>query len=406
MEAAGVLFDVPRCNTAAVQAHQDAAALVSRWEAVAPGVNPESPVQLSSLLYVTRGFPVPPISGTLKAVRRTKRDEKPTSEAALDWLLRKSKSPETKELLDVLMQLRRTTKLAQFLDKLPTFCDDRGFLYAAFGPDTGTGRLSSRNPNLQNIPGAKNDKYGIRSCFIAPPGQQLLVADYSALEPRILGHWLVTLFGDRSLVDAIAAGDVYGAIAKQAWPKKLAGVDPKAMKHSADPAITRLRDYAKIVFLAKVYGKQIPSMALQMGTSVEEATAVDEDFGKAYPGVVAFQHAAMAEAMDTGGVKTLLGRTRLLDVGRSEYEMARAGRQATNTRVQGSAADVVFGAMIRQQGRGGTLQMQVHDELVWRLPLGQDPLPLIAAMEHPFRTPLHVPLDVDWKLCDNWSEGK
>lgn len=407
MEKAGCYFDVERCRAAASRAAVDAQELLSRWEAVAPGVNPESPPQLVQLLYEQRGFPIPPIKGTLKAVQRTKKDEKPTGEASLDWLLRKAQKPENKELLSVLMALRRTTKLAQFLEKLPSFVAD-GFLYASFGPDTGTGRLSSRNPNLQNIPGAKNDKYGIRSCFTAPAGHRLLVADYSALEPRILAAWLVLLFGDRSLVEAILAGDVYGAIAKQTWPNKLQHVAANCMKGHKSPEVVKLRDTAKIILLASVYGKGVPGLAMQLNVSVEEAQALFDDYFRAYPGIKAFQQAALKEAQDSGRVLSLIGQYRQIDNANSprEYEQARAARQATNTKCQMSAAGVVYAAMLKQEGRGGILQMQIHDELVWRLREDEDPEPLVAAMEHPFKTELPVPLDVEWKLCDSWDQGK
>lgn len=410
MEAAGCHFDIPRCNQAAALAAQDALGLLERWQAVAPGVNPESPLQLSTLLYTTCGMPVPPICGTLKAVQRTKRGELPTGEASLDWLAKRAAKPESKELINVLMGLRRVTKLSQFLTKLPSFVDQHGFLFASFGPDTGTGRLASRNPNLQNIPGAKSDKYGIRSCFDAPPGYQLLVADYSSLEPRILAHYLIAEFGDHSLADAIAAGDVYAAIAKKTWPDKLKDIEAASLK--GHPSLGKFRDYAKVILLGTNYGKGVPGLALQLELPVAQAQELYDDYFRAYPGIRGFQSLALENARKEGVARTLLGRTRPIANANSprEFEQARAQRQATNTQIQGSAADVVFGAMIKQAplaaATGAKLQMQIHDELCLRIPHDVDPQPLIEAMEHPFKQDLLVPLKVDWKLCDNWAEGK
>lgn len=405
MESAGCLLDLERCRGAAALAEQDVAALGAAWEGAAPGVNPASPKQLVELLYGAKKFPTPPVAGSLKAVTRTRRGERPTGEASLDWLWRKSVKPENKALLRCLLDLRKVTKLSQFLHKLPDYCDDRGYLFASFGPDTGTGRLSSRNVNLQNIPGAANDKYGIRACFIAPPGMQLLVADYSSLELYVLAHWLIALFGDQSLAEALSSGDVYGAVAKRTWPDKLVGVEPRALKEHADPRVRKLRNDSKIIVLSSNYGKSAGGLAMQLGCSVEDATKLLDDYFRAFPGIQRFQRWAVERNLDAG-VRTLLGRTRVIRVGSTDGEHARAARQATNTVIQGSAADVVFGAMVKSHGRGGVLQMQIHDELVWRVPRGLDVTPLIAAMEHPFKVPLRVPLPVSWKVVDNWSQAK
>lgn len=405
MEANGCYFDVERCRGAAKLAVADQQALGAAWESAAPGVNPESPKQLQEFLYATKKFPVPPVAGTLKAVKRTKRGERPTGEASLDWLFRKSQRDENRALLRCLLDIRKVTKLAQFLAKLPDYVDASGYLRAGFGPDTGTGRLSSRNPNLQNLPGAANDKYGIRACFTAPPGMRLLVADYAALEPRVLAHWLIALFGDHSLAEALAAGDMYGAVAKTTWPDKLQGIEPHEIKDHSDPEIKKLRGYAKVVVLGTNYGKTASGMAVQLGISTEEAAELLAAYFRAYPGIRRIQKWAY-EQLGVGGVRTLLGRTRSIPRGATDGERARAERQATNTIVQGSAADVVFGAMIKQQNLGGTLQLQVHDELVWRIPTGMDTRLLLHAMEHPFKVDLLVPLPVEAKVVTNWSEAK
>lgn len=409
MCGAGAAFDVVACGEAHSRAAQDAGTLGSSWDRLAPGIEPESPKQLAEFLFSTKKFPVPPVSGTLKAVRRAKRGEKPTGEAALDWLLRKAQRPENKELLSLLMRLRKVLKLAQFLKKLPDFVHN-GILYSSFGTDTGTGRLASRNPNLQNIPGAKNDPYGIRKCFVAPPGHKLLVADYNSLELRILAHWLIAVFGDYSLARALGSGDVYGAAAKQTWPDRLHGVEPHELKEHPDPEIRKVRDHAKIIVLSSNYGKSVGGLALQLRVTEDEAEGMLGAYFRAYPGIPRFQQWAY-DQLGRGGIRTLCGRTRELDPGDTEYTQAKATRVATNTIIQGSAADVVYGAMLKQRqpkGQVGVLQLQIHDELVWRVPKHQyaRAQELITAMEHPFDTDLKVPLTVDWHLVNNWAEAK
>lgn len=373
------------------------------WRDIAGEVNPASPIQLVEFLYNKRKFPLPPITGSLKAVKARRRDEKPTSEASLDWLWRHAKKPENKLLLRTLLDLRKTTKLAQFLEKMPEFVHD-GVLYASYGPDTGTGRLASRNPNLQNIPSV--DKYGLRSCFVAPPGHKLLVADYAALEPRVLAHYLIKLFGDTTLRDAIETGDLYSAIAMKTWPDKLAGIRVEDIKEHPNPEIKVLRGQAKAILLGTNYGKTVGGLAVQLGLSQDEAQTLYDDYFRAWPGIKAFQTWAYNE-FKQGRLRTLLGRTRKFPRGTTDGEKARAARQATNTVIQGSAADIVFAAMLRQDGVPGTLQMQIHDELVWRLDDSADPATLVECMEHPFAgINLEVPLTVSWKLCNNWGEAK
>jgi DNA polymerase-1 len=405
MEAAGAYFDVDRCQAAHARAAADLSTLEATWADASGGVNAASPKQLVEFLYTNKKFPLPPVTGTLKAVKKRQRDEQPTSEASLDWLWRKAKKPENKALLRCLLDLRKVTKFTQFLSKLPEFVHE-GRIYASFGPDTGTGRLASRNPNLQNIPGG--DPYGIRACFVAPMAHTLLVADFAALEPRILAHYLIVLFGDYSLHDAIESGDLYAAVACRTWPDKLRGITPKELKEHPNPEIKKLRAIAKTIVLGTNYGKSPQGLAVQLGVSDEEGKILYDDYFRAYPGIRAFQEWAYAQAK-AENLRTLLGRTRLFPLGTSPGEVGRAQRQATNTVIQGSAADVVFAAMVAQARyhQVGTLQMQIHDELVWRVPeqcIGDTSL--IDCMEHPFTVDLKIPLRVSYKYCSNWAEGK
>lgn len=141
MERRGLHFDLGVNQRNLERALKDKEALSARWEAFAPGINADSPAQLSKFLYETRGWPLPPISGTLKAVKRRDPEQEPTGEAALHWLANKARNPQNREALLNLAKLRKVTRLSQFLEKLPHHVVD-GVIYASFGPDTETGRLS------------------------------------------------------------------------------------------------------------------------------------------------------------------------------------------------------------------------------------------------------------------------
>jgi DNA polymerase-1 len=400
MERAGAAFDVERCTTAHARAAADQSALVATWEAAAPGVNPASTKQVAEFLYTTKKYPLPPIAGSLKAIKKRDEEAEPTSEAALDWLWRKAQNPANKALLRNLLDLKKVTKYAQFLERLPEFVSG-GRIYAGFGPDTGTGRLSSRNPNLQNIP--SGDPYGIRSCFVAPAGKQLLVADFAALEPRILAHYLIALFGDHTLAEAIASGDLYSAIAIRTWPTELAGITPSQLKEH--PTKAHYRGHAKAILLGTNYGKTVSGLAVQLGLDRKHAQRLYDDYFEAYPGIREFQNWAYKQAQ-RGQLLTLLGRTRTFPM----HDEKRAARQATNTIIQGSAADLVMAAMVAQAEVPGSrhrkLVLQIHDELVWELTDPSEAQPLVESMKHPLAVDLHIPLNVSWKLVPNWAEGK
>lgn len=415
MEARGVLFDRDRAAEGARKALADQTELLARWEALSGGVNPRSPMQLQRLLYDERKFPIPPVYGTLKAVKRTKRGDRPCGEASLDWLRRKASKPESIELLSCLMDFRKVDQLSRFLVSLPTFVCADGRLRGAFSADksddddsggTRTGRLASRNPNLQNIPGPQADRYGIRACFIAPPGKQLMVADYTALELYVMADWMIRILGDHSLLEALESGDVYAAVAKRTWPTKLEGIEPATMKAHPDKAITKIRADAKIIVLSSNYLKSVGGLALQLGC--DEATAQEhaDAYSRAFPGIPAMQRWAADYARRHGGVHTLAGRFRELpDIhDPREWVSAKAERQAINTIVQGSAAEVVFGAMINLDGYD--VNLQIHDEIVAEVGPGDSPALFHYHMMHPFGLDLKVPLRIDSHVVSNWSQAK
>lgn len=310
------------------------------------------------------------------------------AEASLHWL--KAQRPEWASIVDTLIRHNKATKLRQFLTKLPQFVYD-GRLHGSFGPDTVTGRLASRLPNLQNIP--SGDKYGIRKAFVAPPGKRLLVADYSQLEPRILAHYLIELYGDNSLRDAIYTGDIYTAIAIRCWPHL------ELLPDGRHP----LRSQAKAILLGTNYGKTVAGLALQLSLPLEEAHQLYDDYFDAYPGIAEFQSWAVQYAQKHGGVRTLFGRFRALPDAKyanDERLEARAHRQAINSIIQGSAADLVMQAMINAPE---LLVLQVHDELVWEVPESTDDSVFRKSM---LDVDLQVELDVSVHNVARWAEAK
>lgn len=417
LEARGVAFDRERASAGATQASRDVAELTAQWADLSGGINPRSPIQLQKLMYETRKFPVPPVCGTLKAVKRTKRGDRPTGEASLDWLKRNAKRPENIALLTALMEFRKVDQLGRFLVSLPTFVCSDGRLRGAFSADksedddsggTRTGRLASRNPNLQNIPAAQADRYGIRSCFIAPPGRKLIVADYTALELYIMADWIIRTFGDDGLLKALESGDVYGAVAKQTWPDKLVGIEPTAMKEHPDAAVRKIRSEAKVIVLSSNYLKSVGGLALQLDCPEDVAQAHADAYAKAFPGIPAMQRWAATYARKHGGVHTMAGRFRALPDIHDErhWVVAKAERQAINTIIQGSAAEVVFGGMVNLEGCGYETVLQVHDEVNAEVFEDVEPKHYAGQMTNPMGVELRVPLKVDIHIVDNWGAAK
>lgn len=364
-------------------------------------VNLHSSAQLSEVIYGEKFYPIPAVTGTLKAIKGNREQKPTTSEAALHSLLPESSAQDRAGLQHVLSE-RKLTDLIQFLDKLPAFRDADNRIHTILRPDTRTGRLSSSKPALQQIP--KDDTYGLRSAFVAPPGHKLIVADYGALEPRVQAHFLVTLFRDTSLLDAINFGDVYCGVAKECWPE-FRGWSLAAIK--ADPK----RAEAKIVLLAKAYGKSLTGMALQLGKSINETKDIVNRIDAAFPGVPRFQRHMAEYAREHGGVHTLLGRFRpLTDIYSKDRGLrAAAERQAYNSPIQGSATDIMTAA----RGKLSSLVkivLEVHDELIVEAAASDAQATLdtvVANMVHPLKAGLlKVPLVVEAHVGDSWAEAK
>jgi DNA polymerase I-like protein with 3'-5' exonuclease and polymerase domains len=383
MERSGFEIDAACAERVRSEAQAD-------MDALMPGIcefagatefNPGSPQQLQGLLRDQLKLQRPPIKGTLFAISRAEDDEWSTAEASLHWL--QLKHPEHNEGLDLIRRWRKARRQMQTGRDLPGFTGFDGRVHCVLGPDTDTGRLTAKLPALQQI-SSKNDIYGIRGAFVAAPGHRLIVADYSQLEVYVLAHMLIRLFGDHSLRDALASGDVYTWIARQCWPDKtrnLADADFKVKKSAAG----KLRDLAKILVLATNYGKTPMGLALtlldELGEPADEGFCRDllDTYMNTLPGVALWQEWIAAYATKHRGVPTLLGRWRPLPFAGTR----RGDRQALNSPIQGGAMDIAalsmlslntYGDFVPGWGNveltalGARCLLQVHDELIFEVP--------------------------------------
>ncbi len=263
---------------------------------------------------------------------------------------------------------------------------------------TATGRLSSRGPNLQNIPVKTEAGRQIRSCFVAEPGKLLIKADYSQIELRLLAHFC----GDESLRRAFQAGeDIHRRTAATIFNVRPEDVTPE------------MRRTAKTVNFAVLYGMGAQALSQELGISRQEAQKFIEQYFAAFPAVKAFMEQLVAQAKAQGYVTTIMGRRRPMPelYSPDRQVAAYAERAAANTPLQGSAADIVKAAMIRlaqklaEQYPHAKLLLQVHDELVLEAPEKQAPqvAALVKEVMEGIIT-LNVPLTVEVAWGKNWRD--
>jgi DNA polymerase-1 len=260
-----------------------------------------------------------------------------------------------------------------------------------------TGRLSSSNPNLQNIPMRTPQGRQIRRAFVAPPGRVLVGADYSQIELRVMAH----LSGDPNLIEAFRSGeDVHASTAQRLFG-------------TAGPPPPELRARAKVVNFGIMYGMGARSLSQQMGISLSEAQEFIGHYFRVYARVREFLDGTVEEARRRGYVQTLLGRRRYLPQLESLRggERAFAERAAINTPIQGSAADLVKLAMLRvhralkRTRRSARLLLQVHDELLLEAPVEEsDAVSETVRTEMETCFPLRVPLTVSVGRGATWFD--
>jgi DNA polymerase-1 len=307
-----------------------------------------------------------------------------------------------------LVEHRKLAKLkGTYVDALPALVNpDTGRLHASFNQTVAaTGRLSSSDPNLQNVPIRSEQGGQIRQAFLPAEGWVLLTADYSQIELRLLAHFS----GDEELRRAFAEDrDIHSAVASQVF-----GVPEKDV--TADQ-----RRLAKTVNFGVIYGMSDFGLAQRLHIPREEATKFIEAYFARYPRVLAYQDKLLADCRKNGCVTTILGRRRSFDpkVLRpdSTYRQRnQAEREAINMEIQGSAADLIKVAMLniyrrlRQEGRQARMLLQIHDELVFEAP--PEELEKVAAlvseeMTGALASQLQVPLKVDLSAGSNWLDTR
>ena len=357
------------------------------WELAGQQFNLASPKQLAEILFTKLELPV--LKKTAKGAPSTK--EEVLQELALDYPLPK-----------VLLEHRGLAKLkSTYTDKLPVMINPttRRIHTSYHQAGTATGRLSSSDPNLQNIPIRTTEGRRVRQAFIAPEGHRLIAADYSQIELRIMAH----LSGDKNLLKAFEQGqDVHRATAAEVFGVNLAQVT------------TDQRRSAKAINFGLIYGMSAFGLAKQLNIGRKQAAEYIELYFQRYPGVQDYMNQVRHSAAEKGYVETHFGRRLYLPEINSRNGMLRqaAERTAINAPMQGTAADIIKLAMInvdnwlRNQKLNSRMIMQVHDELVLEVPEREHQQVIIGikeCMEN--AASLQVKLVVDVGVGDNWDEA-
>jgi DNA polymerase-1 len=389
MEQHGILLDVDLLSEYSAQLATDlTAAEALCWEHAGREFNTASPKQLAQILFEELDLPV---------VRKTKTGPS-TDASVLEELAASHPLPAAILRFRMLAKLKST-----YVDALPPLVHpETRRIHTTFNQSVAaTGRLSSNNPNLQNIPIRTSEGRRVREAFIASPGYRLLSADYSQVELRLLAH---LCGGEGGFARAFASGsDVHRVTASEVF-----GVDEDAVS-------SEQRRAAKAINFGLVYGQTEYGLAKALHISRKEATAYIERYKAQYPEIETYMESTVDRAREHGFVTTLLGRRRpITGLGSSNYNQRQAARRtAVNTPVQGSAADVIKVAMLRVDSllRSGALGdtrmlLQVHDELVLEVP--EDRLEAVreqVIFEMENAVSLKVALKVESGDGQNWDEA-
>ena len=348
--------------------------------------NINSPKQLGEVLFKELGLTAPAARGKSKSVS--------TAQDVLEALAEQHEAPR------LVLEFRHLSKLkGTYIDALPALADRESRVHTTFqAAATATGRLSSINPNLQNIPIRTELGREIRAAFTSAPGTQLLSADYSQIELRLLAHFsqdplLVRAYRNNEDIHTLTASEVFG--------------------EPAETMTKQTRNRAKAVNFGIVYGISAFGLGAQLGIPQQEARAYIERYFARYEGVKAFIEQTLAETRRTGSVRTMFGRVRPIpDIeSRNPNQRGFAERTAVNTPLQGTAADLIKLAMIAldreltDRKLKTRMVLQVHDELLFEVPADET-----AEVEELVRTEmegvvkLDVPLVADLGFGENWRD--
>ncbi|ELA8077036.1 DNA polymerase I [Vibrio alginolyticus] len=389
IERTGVFIDEMKLSAQSVEITARLDELEKKaYEIAEQEFNMNSPKQLQAILFEKMGLPV--VKKTPSGTPST--NEEVLQELALDYPLPK-----------LILEYRGLAKLkSTYTDKLPKMINpSTGRVHTSYHQAvTATGRLSSTDPNLQNIPIRNEAGRRIRQAFVAPSGHKILAVDYSQIELRIMAH----LSGDQALLNAFRDGkDIHAATAAE-----IMGV-------SIEDVSSEQRRRAKAVNFGLIYGMSAFGLAKQLGIPRGEAQAYMDTYFERYPGVMQYMEDTRSTAADKGYVETIFGRRLHLPEIKSRNGMRRkaAERAAINAPMQGTAADIIKKAMllvdqwIQEEGNGRVkLLMQVHDELVFEVEessLSEIESKVQKLMES--AAELKVPLVAEAGHGDNWDQA-
>ena len=389
MEATGALIDIKHLNSLSNNFGSKLINLVQKIHKHSGAVfNIDSPKQLSEVLFDKMGIEA-------KGLKKTSSGYYSTSEAVLQKLA------DENEIIKDILEYRTLAKLkSTYTDKLSEICDLGSRVHTSYHQAvTSTGRLSSSDPNLQNIPIRTKDGIVIREAFIAPQGKKLLAIDYSQIELRLMAHYsndeiMVKSFNNNEDIHKRTASEIFGV--------DIQDVDDD------------MRRKAKTINFGLLYGMSAFGLSNQLSVTRAEADIFLESYFDRYSGVSAFMKNIVEDAKGKKYVETLHGRKiHVPNIESSNYLMRQASeRAAINGPLQGSAADIIKIAMIKIaewiQGNDQEIKMilQVHDELIFEVPdsYGEENIePIIKLMEQ--STEINVPLKAEYGFGSNWREA-
>jgi DNA polymerase I len=387
MEQAGVRIDIGRLGALSSRFASEMETVSGRiFELAGRTFNIQSPKQLGEVLFTHLGLPAPPSRGKSKTVS--------TAQEVLDQLAEKHEVPK------LVLEYRHLAKLKSvYVDALPLLADADSRVHTTFqSAATATGRLSSINPNLQNIPVRTELGREIRAAFIAAPGTQLLSADYSQIELRLLAHFsqdplLIRAYQNNEDIHTLTASEVFGV--------------------PADTMDKEVRNRAKAVNFGIVYGISAFGLAAQLGIPQSDAREYIDRYFARYQGVKSFIEKTLAETRREGCVRTMFGRVRPIpDIeSRNPNQRGFAERTAINSPLQGTGADLIKLVMIaldgklRQRKLQSRMILQVHDELLFEVPQSErEEVEVLVRAEMEGVVKLRVPLVVDLAFGANWRD--
>jgi DNA polymerase-1 len=389
MELAGIKLDVDALRQMSQQLARRLAELeLEIYRSAGTEFNVNSTQQLSDVLFGKLALPT-------AGLKKTKSGHYSTAAGVLESLAGQH------EIIELILEQRTLAKLiSTYVDALPALVNPRtGRVHTNYNQiGISTGRLSSSNPNLQNIPIRTELGREIRRAFVAEPGHRLIAADYSQVELRIVAH----IAQDEGLVRAFANDeDIHASTAAAVLGIPLEQVD----KYQ--------RRIAKTVNFGLIYGQSAFGLAQSTGMSRDEARAFIDTYFEKYPGIQRYINETKKMAAEQGYVETLLGRRRdfsnLADM--KGPQRGAAEREAINMPIQGTAADIIKQAMItlparlRERSLHSRLLLQVHDELVLEAPAAEvEETARLTREVMSSAFPLRVPLKVDVEVGDNWLE--